>query len=463
MKTRWNIISKYYYTNVIISVKPYGGEGGIMDTSTAGERAALLDSLNGIDIYQVKTDKFKTNTINIFLHDKLCSENASKNALVPAVLRRGCESYPSLQDIALHLEELYGASFDCGIVKKGESQIVHFYIEHVSDKYAGREEMLFDKCFSLLFEIMTRPVLENGAFRKDYVEQEKENLKRLIESRVNDKMQYAVEHCLELMCKDEPFGVYEYGSVQAVDAINPGDLYRHYVKMLETLPMSVYITGNISGESIRKMAEKLAQIRRTAIKKLDRPPVGKKVEKLNEISEKMNVTQGKLSMGFRTNIAADDPSYYPLLVYNGILGSGMHSKLFQNVREKNSLAYYVFSRLEKFKGLMIISSGIEMQNSEKAKAIILEQTEDIRKGKISDYEYESTLKTYETGMNSLRDSQLQIVDFYLSQAVAGTNDTFDDVISKMKKVTKEDVAAIAEKIQLDTVYFLTGNEGQQAG
>lgn len=421
------------------------------------EPASKIASLNGIDIFHVRTGKFKTNTINFFFHDSLRRENAAKNALVPAVLRRGCKRFPTFQDIALYLEELYGATFDCGIAKKGERQIIQFYMEYVADEYTGENYFLFEKAFELLFEIVTDPVLENGGFKSEYVEQEKENVRRLIEARINDKNQYAVDKCLEEMCKDEPYGIYDYGSVEDLAGINAVNLHEHYKSFLESYPMQVYITGNLDPNKMKGLLDKLGSIKRQNIKSIDRVSIQKEVKDVREVTEKMSINQGKLSLGFRTNTSPDSRDYYSLVVYNGILGGGIHSKLFQNVREKASLAYYVFSRLEKFKGLMVISSGIDMQNRDKAVGIILKQIDEIKEGNISSYEFESTMKTIETGIKSLKDSQIQIVDFYLSQTIAGTEDNIDTIVDKIKSVTIEDVVKISRRVKLDMVYFLTGD------
>lgn len=428
-----------------------------MQNTLMEDKVEKIGSFNGINIYNVKQAKFKTNTINIFFHDNLSRENAARNALIPAVLRRGCRRFPTFQEIALHLEELYGASFDCGVTKKGERQIIQFYIEHVSDMYTGSSLSLFEKCFDLIFEIITQPVLENGYFKTDYVEQEKENLKRLIEGRINDKVQYAVDKCYEEMCADEPFGVNEYGSVKDLSGIDAQGLYEYYKEFLDTLPIDVYVTGTIEEDTLKRVMNKLSEMRRGSIKELKKSIIETNVKEVRKVTENMNVNQGKLSLGFRTYTTPNDKEYYSLVVYNIILGGGMHSKLFQNVREKESLAYYAFSRLEKFKGLMVISSGIEIKNKNKAVGVILKQLDEISNGNISDYEYDSTLKTIETGIKSLKDSQLQIVDFYLSQIVAGTEDNFDTFIEKTKKVTKQDVVDVAKKIKLDTEYFLTSN------
>ncbi len=426
-----------------------------MQNTILQEQLRKIASFKGIEIYNIKAEKFKTNTINILFHDNLKKESAAKNALIPAILRRGCERLPNIKDIALYLEELYGASFDCGITKKGESQIIQFYIEFISDLYTEKGSNLFNKTFDLVFDIITSPVVENNSFKNEYMEQEKENLKKLIESRVNDKTQYSIDRCFEEMCKNEPFGVYEYGYVSDLDSINGQDLYKYYKNAMETLPITIFITGNIDDDSLNRVIERISRVKRGEIKEISGVESSNDRVEVKKVEEKMDVNQGKLSLGFRTGITAKHNDYYALLVYNSILGGGMHSKLFQNVRERESLAYYVFSRLDKFKGLMIISGGIESQNRDKAQDIALKQMEEIKKGNISDYEFESAMKNIETGIKSLKDSQLHIMDFYLSQVVSGTNDTFDTIIEKVKKVKKEDVIRVSENIKLDTVYFLT--------
>lgn len=434
-----------------------------MQNALIEEKAIKIASFNGIDIYRVAAGKFKTCSVNFFFQDNLSRENATKNALLPAVLRRGSVNHPTFRDLMLKFEDLYGTSFDCGVTKKGERQIIQFYLEYLSDRYLPAGSNQFGNAFDILYEVITNPALENGAFKQDYLDQEKDNLKKLIEGRVNDKMQYSVEKCLEEMCKDEPYGIYDYGFVSDLKNINTDELYRHYINMLETYPLQIYLAGDIDENNTRKVIDALSRMKRGTIRKLEQGITRKDPGAVANVTEKMSVTQGKLSLGFRTNTPPDSPDYYALMVCNGILGGGMHSKLFQNVREKASLAYYAFSRLDKFKGLLIVSSGIEIKNRDKALEIMMQQLEEIKKGNISDYEFESTMKTIETGIKSLRDSQMQIVDFYLSQTVAGTSDSFQDVAEKVKKVTKQDIASISGRIRLDMIYFLTAadSENQQ--
>ncbi|OPX46236.1 antilisterial bacteriocin subtilosin biosynthesis protein AlbE [Ruminiclostridium hungatei] len=430
------------------------------DTEKSRENLNKLFEVNGINIFNIKSDRFKTNTISIFFQDNLNENSAAMNALFPSVLRRGTQNLPTLKDINLYLEELYGAVFDCGIAKKGERQIIHFFFEYLSDKYANDENRNFEGALEFLLDMVYRPFLKEGVFHTEYVEQEKTNLKMLIQSRTNDKVQYSMDRCYELMCQEEPFGLYEYGTLEQIEKITPGELYKHYRDKVATLPADIFITGQLEDSDIEFLKAKISSIERGVAKGLTSGIVKKYVDTVKYFEDRMDVTQGKLSMGFRTNITPKEDDYYALMVYSGILGGGMHSKLFQNVREKAGLAYYVFTGLEKFKGLMIIGSGIDIKQKDRAKELILEQLEAIKDGRISDYEFESTIKSLETGIYSLKDSQLQVVDFNLSQLIAQTHDTFEGILAKIKKVTKKDVINVTKKIQLDTVYFLTSKASE---
>ncbi len=424
-------------------------------------QAVRVDSFNGIDIYRIDTDKFKTSSIHIFFQDNLTRENVTKNALLPAVMRRGSEAYPTLKDISMELENLYGASFDCGVNKKGERHLIHFYTEFLSKRYAPDGIDTFDSGLRLLFDIVARPAFVNGSFNDDYLTQEKDKLRILIEGRVNDKMSYSVDRCLEEVCRHEPYGIYDYGFVDDLAQITAEELTGHYRKVMETFPMLVFLTGSITDTETDWVVNLFKGLPRKDTSALVNGFTAKESTEPRYVTETMNVTQGKLCLGYRTNTPPGSEDYKALMVYSSILGGGTHSKLFQNVREKASLAYYSSAMLEKFKGLMIIYSGIEIKNKDKALEIIGKQLDEIRGGSISDHELEATLKSMETGLKSLTDSQMNIVDFYLSQIISGTSDSFGDVINKIMKVKKEDVIRAAQRIKLDTVYFLTSAEDVQ--
>lgn len=429
-----------------------------MSLNTQLEKAQKVAGVNETDIYFIKTEKFKTETISIFFQDKLDKDSVSYNALFPNVLKRGCRKYPTLREISSKLDDMYGASLYCDIGKKGESHIVHFFIDYVSNKYLGGDNNNFKDACTILFDVICDPVTENGAFNSEYVRQEKVNLASIIESRINDKMAYSQERCYEEMCKDEPFGIYEYGKKEDVERIQPLELYQHYKKVLISTKKYIFITGETYEDKIDLiktiMTEKFPESKAVTIF------TEYKCKSFNgtvaNIDEFMDVNQGKLCVGFRSGIKANDKDYYALLMYNSILGGGgfVNSKLFINVREKESLAYYIFSNLEKYKGIMMISSGIDASNKQKTLDIIAEQMETMKKGNISDFEMEYTKATIIYSLKSISDGQLRLTDYYFSQIAGGTNDDFDTFTEKLKKVTKEDVIKVAAKMKLDTIYFL---------
>ncbi|MGF7396530.1 pitrilysin family protein [Thermoanaerobacterium thermosaccharolyticum] len=406
----------------------------------------------GINLYVSQMDKFKTLTINIYINNRLSNETA-KFALLPSVLKRGSQNYKTYKEITRHLEELYGATFSFSVYKKGERQIAQFRLEITDSSYI--KDDITEDGVKFISDILLNPLVVNNGFDSKYVQQEKEKQKNLINSRINEKTKYAVDRCIEEMCKDEDFSIYELGSIDDVDKIDESNLYEYYKKVIKTLPVDIYVVGNVSVDKIKSLFDKYFKIDRTDVVYIPDTPIYKKVDQVKYVQDQLDVTQGKLTLGFRTNVKPGDDEYFPLLVLSGVLGGGPFSKLFMNVREKASLAYYAQTRLERFKGLMLIMSGIEIENYQKALDIILKQVDEIKNGNISDYEFDSTIKALNTSMNSVKDSATQISDFYFSQNLSHTNYSIDDFINKINEVTKKNIVAVSKNIQLDTVYFMT--------
>lgn len=413
-----------------------------------------MELCRGVRANLVRTDKFKTNMLGVFFAVPMTLENASVNALIPAVLRRGTEKYPTMKDISKKLEELYGAKFDCGISKKGEVQVIRFYGEIVNRKFVGESKDIFSEFADVIKEVIFNPVLKDGKFREDYLKQEKIKVKDIIESRKNDKVQYALERCYEIMFENEPYGVSEFGTVEGIDKVSNEELIKAYYDMINNYQVDIVLAGDISDEEFNSIVSKFSFSPREEL--IIQPNKEVHVKEVKNSTESFDINQGKLSLGYRVNIDVNTDDYYKMLVYNGILGGGVQSKLFQNVREKNSLAYYVFSRFDKIKTVMGISSGIEIGNYKKALDTILEQVDDMKNGKISEYEYKTTLKTIENSLNSMRDEQAQMLDFNYTGILTGNNRMLEEVIENVKKVTILDVVNIANKVELDTIYFMTG-------
>lgn len=409
---------------------------------------------SGINLYTIKTNKFKTISIHVFFHRSM-DENATKNALLPLILRRGCERFKTSQEIARQLEDLFGANFDCGIGKKGERYIIRFHIDCINNRELDKEFKIPEEALNLLCGLILDPVKENRVFKSEYVEQEKENLKKIIESKVNNKAQYAMTRCVEEMCKGEPYSIYEYGNIEDLEKINSQSLYEYYDKLIKNSPVDIFIVGNVD-ESFSKIVKKYFTPEREEIDKIRETKIEKEASEPKKLEEKMDISQGKLCIGYRTNTGYDTEDYYPLILYNSILGGGLTSKLFINVREKASLAYTISSRIDKFKGLMFITGGIDSDKYEKAKEIIFKQVEDMKNGNITDEELSAAVKGISTSIRSLGDTHLYIVDFFLSQLISNSRHTFEQVIKRLEQVKKEEIPKIAKKINLDTIYFLSG-------
>ena len=428
-----------------------------MEWSAGKTSVEKLAEKKGIQFYRIKSDKFKTSRVDMFFVDNLEKNRASGNALLPSILKRGCAKYPSITEFERKLEELYGADIGGGTMKKGETHLIGFRMSHIADKYTLNKNKLFDECSKLLSCVLEHPLVEENGFKESVFTKERDNLITYIRSRVNNKMRFSLFRCIEEMCKGEAFSTPEEGTEEDALLLTPQNTFQLYKEMIRSYPAYVYISGEVDDESIQNFIDNFFEVERTSIKTIKTPDVKKVVDEVRKIDEAMDVNQGKLCLGFRTQIDPCSTDYYPLVVYNGILGGDTHSKLFQNVREKASLAYYAQSVLEKYKGLMIVMSGIEAENRQKAEEIILKQVEEMRKGNISKDEIDATKKSLETGMKSMQDSQGAIVDFFLSQHLTNCADDFETTAQKFQDVTVEDVIRVAQNIQLDTVYFLKPN------
>lgn len=415
------------------------------------------DIKEGITFHNISTNKFKTNLFAIFLTTPLTRENVTKNALISAVLRMGTKDLPEQRLISQELENMYGASFDCGVEKNGDNQVLKFYLEVLNDEYLPEKEELSKKALELLVSIVASPATENGAFKYEYVESEKHTLRRLIEGKIDNKARYALDRCTEEMYKDKPFGLYKYGYVEDLDSINNKELYEYYKELLSTCKIDVFASGfdidNLNEDKIldifdRKQINYIQNKFESIKNEINEPKV---------VTEKMDVTQGKLMIGM--DIAdIEENQEFAASVYSVILGGGANSKLFQNVREKESLAYAIGASYIKKKNSIFIRSGIEISNYEKALNLIKKQLELIKNNDFSDDEIESAKQLLYASLKGIKESQDSEIIYNFSNELSGKDISIEENIEKIKDVTREEIIDIAKKVQINTIYFLTGNE-----
>lgn len=410
----------------------------------------------GIKLHTIKTEKFKTNLIAIMLTTKLDRENVTKNALIPAVLRRGTKNLTTQEEINKKLEEMYGASLDCGLDKTGDNQVLKFYIETVNDEFLPQEaENMLKISLEKIFEFVFNPYLENGCFKKEYVEQEKENIKQIIDGKIDNKARYSLDRCIEEMYKDQPYGLYKYGYVEDMKDINEKNLYEYYQQLINECKIDIFVSGIIDEET-----ENIIKNNENIIKLKDREPqynepeiIAKKSEKVNDVQESMDVTQGKLIIGMDLDID-DDNLRFDVMIYNSIFGGSANSKLFQNVREKASLAYTASSSYYRFKNNIFINCGIEIKNYEKVLEIIKQQIEDMKKGDFTDEEVENAKKGIIASIKTIDDEQDTEITYFFGQELSKSKCNIEQYMQRISEVTKDKVVDVANKVSVNTVYFL---------
>ena len=372
------------------------------------------------------------------------------------MLRRGSKKLTSQEEISKKMEELYGASFDCGLDKTGDNQVLKFYIEAINDKFLPEhKENILRIVLDNLLEIVFNPYIENEGFKREYLEQEKNNIKQKIEGKKDNKARYAIKRTIEEMYKNEPYGLYKFGYLEDLENINEKNLYEYYKELINSCKIDIFLSGDLEN-NVEKIIEENQNIKKLQERTADfiMPEIKEKVvEKENIITESLDVTQGKLVIGLNVNISNDEEKYIVLL-YNSIFGGSANSKLFQNVREKANLAYVASSSYYRFKNIILVNSGIEISNYEKALKLIKEQLEEMKQGKFTEEEIENNKKGIIAAIKTISDEQDTAITYYFGQELGGSNVSEEEYIKKIEKIEKENIVDIANKVSINTIYFL---------
>ena len=409
----------------------------------------------GVELISVSTDKFKTGTLSVSLTAPLRRETATANALLLDVLYRGSEKYPDIQAISAAEDELYGLSLSPSVRQRGEAQCMSLVGRFIDDSFALDGTPVLEGAAAFMGELLLRPAKENGVFRADYVKSEGVNLADLIRSEVNDKRAWSLHRLTEVMCEGEAYALDKFGTAEEAEQMDPAALWDRYQTLLRQAGVIFCYVGSAP-------AERVEQAVRTAFGPLLTPrsrtllthnvvpaPRGA----VREQTDPMDVAQGKLALGFRAGgIDLHAPEYPALLVCNPT------AKLFMNVRERLSLCYFASSMVNRYKGIMAVSSGVEFSNFQVARDEILAQLDKMRAGDFTGEELHAGKQALTSAYRALLDSQGQVEDFWFSQAVAGVDESPEELSKRVEAVTGEQVAAVAQKIRLDTVYYLTGKE-----
>ncbi len=409
----------------------------------------------GVTLGCRRDHRFKQGCLSIQLVRPMCRAEAAKNALLPAVLLRGCREYPDLRAITWKLDDLYGASVSALVRRVGDCQTTGLYCSFMEDRFALEGDEILAPMVAFLGKLLLDPVTAAGCFDEEYVRSEKRNLIATIESELNDKRAYTAGKLLETMCRADSFGVPRLGEVEDVAAITAEDLYRHYQTILRESPVELFYVGTAEAETVAALLRPLFapfQGSRMAMPVQTPFVPGQETHQ----TEELEVAQGKLCMGFTTPITNREGDFAAMQVLNCIFGAGMTSKLFMNVREKLSLCYAIGSGYYGSKGIVLVSAGIDTEKEADARREILSQLEACRRGDITAEELEAAREAILSSLRGVHDSPGAMEGYYATAAISKPALSLDAYRREVAAMTQERVVAAANTIRLQASYFLKG-------
>ena len=414
-----------------------------------------IDLMPGVTLRCFPDTRFKQEALSLQLVRPMCRQEAALNALLPAVLLRGCRTAPDLRAITLRLDDLYGAAIGSQLRRVGDYQTTGLSCSFIKDAYTMDGDTVFAPMIDFLGELMFAPLLENGVFSQEFVESEKRNLLSAIASQRNDKRAYAAAQMIKRMCKEDSFGIPRLGEPEDVEAITAESLYSHYEKILHESPVNVFYVG-------ASAPEKIAGLLRPMLENRGNSPICLPAQTPfhdcggSETTEQMDVAQGKLCMGFASAITLRHPAFVPMQIFNTIFGGGMISKLFMKIREEMSLCYDISSTYHGSKGIVTVSAGIDNHMDLPVREEILRQLTACQAGDFTAEELEAAKQALLSQLKSTHDSPGAIEGYYATAALSGLTMTPQAYMQAVEQATAQEVAEAAKSLHLHTVYFLRG-------
>lgn len=424
----------------------------------------------GKDIFfsSITDSRFKFNMISVNFLVPLSEETASEYALVSRLFDKGCDRYPAFAELNAKLSSLYAANLNGSVTSFGDSQILTVCIDYIDNKYALANEKIEEEAVEIFLDCLLSPRLENGIFPEKTVSLEKSILIDDIESEINDRQAYANYRTNRILYKGEPAEVRSIGSVEQAKRITPLTAYNAYKRLLKNARMEIVCAGcsdfKTAEKAISKAFTKISAERGEIFKcSAMKSPLK---EKPRYTYEEMPVTQSKIAMGFKTGCE----NYPALYIMSAVYGGIPTSKLAMNVREKLSLCYYCWSSVDRYKGALWVTSGVDKENIEKTTEEIKKQLEAMKNGDFSEEDIEQAKLYRKDGLLSYNDSYKHMAAWYLICIYNDDIKSPEEAIKESNRVTKEEVIEAAKSIELDTVYalippdtVLKGSEAEKEG
>ncbi len=401
-----------------------------------------------------QTSRFKTGRISVSMALPMDDKTAA-NSLLIYLLKRSCKEYPDFSLLNGKLDELYGAALSAGVSKIGEAQVLTLSVTCLEDRFALTDESIVEQCARLLANMIFSPNCKCGSFGAENLAMEKRLLIQKIEEELNDKRTYAFNKCIEYMCANEAYGKDKYGTIEEIQNVKMADIYAAWKNLLSSAIFQITVVGGADVDKIADVFEK-------SFKKIERNPVKpetvfiRRGGHFNRYEETFPVNQGKLVIGFRAGMEHSRDNLFAITVMNDIFGMGTYSKLFMNVREKLSLAYYCWSRLVANKGIVLVEGGIDTDKEKKVSAEILTQLTDLRNGKTDPEVLDSSKRSLKEKYTFTTPEG--ICSWYAAQVLQDEILTPEDMISGVETVTMEQVCEAAKKLSIDTIFMLKAQD-----
>ena len=421
----------------------------------------------GLSLTAIQTDKFKSETLSVSLVAPIEKKLSPMSALVLALIKRGCEKFPSQGEINLRLDDLYATSISIRSNRMGDYNVLGFTAEMLCESYTDGKMDILGGALDVLTQLLFHPLTdENGHFLSAYVESEKKNQCDMIEAQINNPRAYASRRCREIMFEGETYGIGLLGSVEQISDITAQELMSCYRSFISEYSYEFFYIGPRSMDEVEKKISEFFSpyIKQSTCIDIQSPIARSAVSSVRRITEDMPLAQGKLVLGFRTGINLFSTDFYAMLVANEIYGWSPVSKLFMNVRERLGLCYYCSSTFDIYSGAVFVSCGISPCNKEKAEAEILSQLNKMVIGEIDEGELSAAKHSLCNTYRSLSDSPALLETYYFCRNAFGITCSVEECMKNIQSVSMGDVVAAASKLSLDTVYFLNGNgeEGENA-
>ena len=413
---------------------------------------------NGVQLHVLPTDKYKTIRITIKFKAPLKRETITQRAMIANLLEISSKQYPTQTAFNSKLSELFGAGFGTGVTKKGSHHILTISLDIVNGKYLTISENLSEKAIHFLEQVVFFPNVNHDQFDEKTFKREKRKMEDEYEALYDDKQAYASLALQELLFDNKNQQVPSIGTKQDLEKITAQSLYHYYRAMIQEDEVDIYVMGSVNEREVIEYFKEFPFKARSSSKAT---PFYKGISTtdFHQKIEEQEVTQSKFNLGYATPIYYHNENYYAGQVFNGLFGGFPHSKLFMNVREKESLAYYASSSLDTFRGMMVVQTGINGKEADKVRNIIAEQLVEMQMGNFSDVAFLQTKSMLKNQLIQSEDNPGSVIErIYSGQLVSKDKITLGEWLKGIEETTKEEVIEVAKQIELKGIFFLSGGK-----